>query len=615
MTHKKLIAEINRQFKASRSLLQPLIERRNRGLELYTGFFAVDQIENADGIRENVPYLTTLVDNTLPILTQTLPQSKVSPRSPKSFAPAKLMDSMISYTFDANDFQEKFVVDELESMLCGDHISKVIWNPNPLKNYPLITSIDINNISSHPAKLELDDEFPLYLKREMTKKQMKEETNWDHDAIDSLGESKLGDKSYRMEQMKKLGLPPEKSKNGGKEDEEWNLYEVVERWGMMDFMGGERKMGCVIVANGEHILNPHPYFDDLEPFESPFANNVMPFAKLSYKKLPNTFWAMSFIDPITSQQIELNDLEAMKKSNYIRRNNPPIKVDKYAEVDLSSLKFMAGLPWIVNGVNNLEPFILPDLAPSIEGQQMMIRRTMQNVTGATDILMTIPEQTGAKGGGAHKVQSAAHAQLLQESIKMRFMPQAMNIDRYIERIGKLLINLWQDKRYWIGMEGNKIALAIADDEGNNSLTDITNEMIQGELDFVVTSASSIAQSNQALATQAANLLQLFSQDPSLDMTSVKKAVFEYSGYDFNKIQKSKASYLPQLTQKLQQLNLVANQPNFKTMPPLEQQKVIQAITQLKQQIQMIQQQSQGQQGPGQPGQSMSGQQLQPEAQQ
>lgn len=623
MTKKKLITEVRQQFQASRVLVQPLIDRRNYNLNLYTAFSAVQNTENADNIKEFIPYTATLLDNTLPLLVAQLPQSKVSPRNTqKDFTASKLMDQLITFTFDSNDFHEEFPLAVQEAMLSGDHFTKVMWNPNPDKNYPLLTFIDSNNVSVHAAKLTIDDDYPLFIRREMTKQQMREETNWDDDAINSLTDSNLKDMAYRKKQMQKLGLPPEIQKGSlDGQEEKWNLYEVVERWGMMEFKEDERKMGYVVVANGKTLLNPEPFFDDLEPYESPFANNVMPFAHLPYKRIPNSFFSLSFVDPIVQQQVEMNDLEAMKKSNYIRRNNPPIKILRSANVDLKSAKFLAGMPWSTDDMNGIEPMMLEDLSVSIENTQMMLRRTMMNVTGATDILMQSPDKQGSGGGGKHSVQSAAHAQLLQESIKSRFTLQAQNIDRYIERIGKLLINLWQDKRYWVGMKGGKVALAIADDEGRNAITEVTNKDIQGELDFIVTSASSIAKSQAAQATQAANLFQLFIASPmaqSMNFEPLVRDIFEKSGYDYNEIQKPKASNIPAMNDKLQQLIALTQEPNFKQAPRVEQLKVIQQIQSLKQQIQQLSQQG-GQQQPGQPGnpqqpqQSMAGQQLQPQA--
>jgi len=612
MTKKKLINEVVDQYKASRKVVEPLIDRRKQHLELYTGNFSSSsgsRVENADNISSHVPYVKTLLDNTHPLLTAKLPESKVSPRNTtKYYTNAKLMNALVDYTFDANNFQLKFLSNQKESMLNGDHFTKVVWSPDTAKNHPLLTSIDANNISVHVNKLDLEDEWPMFCRREMSKKQMKEETGWDKEMISSLARSKLGTKSYRRTQMIKLGLASAEDYKSGDEPED-DLYEVVERWGMMDFKGGDSKMGCVVVANEEQILNPDPYYKDQEPYESPFANNVMPFAQLSYDPLPYSFYSMSFIDPIADLQIELNDLENMKKSNYYRRNNPPIIVDKNADVDITSLRFLSGLPWIVSGgEKSVAPYILPDLSVSIDATQMMIRRTMQNVTGSQDILMTAPE---AQPQGANRVNSAAHAQLLSQQIKTRFMPQAVLIDKYIERIGKLLINLWQDEKYWVGMKGNEVAIAIADDEGNNSQTKIKMQDIQGELDFIVTSATSIAMPDQALVTQAVNLRQLYAQDPTKNMEELDRVIFDKSGFDYNKIQKPKASYLPQLQQKLEQLITIAKQPDFKKMPPVEQQKIMQGIQQIQQQIQEL---SKGQAGgePTQPEQTAQGQQLQPQ---
>src|SRR4029077_11267719 len=132
--------------------------------------------------------------------------------------------------------------------------------------------------------------------------------------------------------------------------------------------------------------------DDLEPFESPYLNNVMPIAQLRYDPLPHAFFSMSFVDPISNDQMELNDLENMKRSNYFRRNNPPIVVDKDGEVDLQTLRFQTGLPWLVKGgINRIQPYVLPDLSTSIFNDQKMIMQRMQNVTGASDFLNPSPE--------------------------------------------------------------------------------------------------------------------------------------------------------------------------------------------------------------------------------
>jgi hypothetical protein len=581
MDNGKLLQEINQSYKAAKRLVEPLIERRRRNLELYTGFNPYSNVENSDNIKIHVPYVKTLFDGVFPLLTNKMPISKVTARdSEKSFVAAKFMDRLINYTFDVNKFEEKYMMTRKESMIGGDAYTLVIWSSDPDKNYPVMIHLNSDEVYPHPNKLDIDDEWPIYIKREMTKKQMKE-TGWNKGIITSLGKSKLGNKSYRREQLKKLGLYDSATMKD--ENPKDDLYEVVMRYGMMDFKDdedGTRKMGLVVAANEEKIINTDAVMENLQPFESPYLNNVMPIAHLQYDKLPHSFFSMSFIDPISDMQIELNDLENMKRANYYRRNNPPIIVDRDGDVDLSTLSFKTGLPWLVTGgAKNIEPYILPDLAPSIENQQHMVRQTMQNVTGANDMLNVSPDTLNKASG-----MTATQSSIMNESTKVHFRPQAVYEDKYIEKIGKLLINLWQDKKFF----NEEIALAISDEEGQNEIKFIKNEMIQGDLDFVVKSASGIAQSDNALLNQAVQIKELYMQDQSKDLTEVDKRIFDKSGFDYNKIQKPKMGMLPELTSRLKRLIFLTNQQNFKTLPQNEQSKVYDQIEIIKGMIQELQ---------------------------
>lgn len=561
MNNEKLLRETKTSYEAAKELYESLVNRRKWFLDLYTGYDTKFKVENKDNITAHVPYVKTLFDGVFPLLTAKLPISKVSARdSDKKYVSAKLMDRLIDYTFDVNQFEKKYMMIKKESMLAADAFVMVIWSPDPEKNYPLILHINTDDVIPHGVKLDIDDEWPIFIRRELTKAQMKE-FGWDKGTISSLGKSKLQDKSYRKQQLKKLGLSDASTQ---KEDEEKDdLYEVVMRFGIMDFKG-ESKMGLVVMANGEKIINTKPVRDDLEPFQSPYANNVMPIAHLPYDPLPHSFFSQGFIDPIAKDQVELNDLENMKRSNYYRRNNPPIIVDPDGEVDLATLKFATGLPWLVKGGSkNVEPYILPDLAPSIYNDQQMIMKRMQNVTGSSDYLNPTPE-TMTKGN-----KSAAHANIMNENTKMRYRPQAVFEDRFMEKIGKLLINLWQDKNFF----NEEIALAMVDEEGQSAVQLIEHSMIMGDLDFVVTSASSIAQSDTAILNTAVQIKELFAQDQTKDMTEVDRTIIEKAGFDPNKVIKPKVGMLPEITSRLNRWIAYAKNPNFSKLSAQEQAKV------------------------------------------
>ncbi len=599
MNNEKLLLEFKDSYQAAKELGQSLIARRKFNLDLYTGYDPKFNVENIDNISAHVPYVKTLFDNVFPLLTAKLPISKVTARNTsKNYTAAKLMDRLINYTFDVNQFEKKYMMIKKESMLAGDAFAMVIWSPEPEKNYPLIIHINADNVYPHPSKLDIDDEWPMFIGREMTKRQMID-MGWNKEAIKKLSSSKLGDQSYRKKQLAKLGLSnaTEESSSENKKDD---LYEVAIRWGMMSLVKSDeapQKMGMVVVANDEAIINTDPLSDKLQTFESPYLNNVMPLAHLGYDPIPHTFFCQSFIDPVAKDQVELNDLENMKRSNYYRRNNPPLAVDLDAQADLSTLKFLTAIPWVLKGgAKSVQMMLLPDLAPAIGNDQRMIMSRMQNVTGASDYLNPSPE-TIQKGSG----KSATHAAIMNENTKMRFRPQAVYEDRFMEKIGKLLINMWQDKKFF----NEEVALGIEDDEGSSEIALIKNGMVQGDLDFVTTSASSVAQSDSAVMTTAVQIKELFAQDPGKDMTEVDRVILDKAGFDPNKIMKPKVGMLPELVARLKQWMFVKNQPEFEHMPTGEKTKILNRIDILTTQIKELQskiQQDQPQQQPGQPGQ-------------
>jgi len=573
MTNSTLLTEVSNQFNATEKFYNGLRDRRSHNLELYTGFQPKNRVENVDDIRCHIPYTQTLADNVHPLLTSQLPISKVTPRdAEKNYASAKLMDRLIDFTFDINNFEEKFVDAQFETMYAGDAFIKVIWSPDPEKNYPLIVHVNTDEIIPHLNKIYIDDDWPIFQRREMTKAQMRIEKGWNKEVIDSLGVSKLGTKAYRREQMKKLGLGEPGTDDYGKPKDD--LYLVVERWGMMNFSKDETpdmRMGCVVIANDSVILNPDPIIKDLKPFESGYTNNIMPYAQLKFKRIPHSFYSISFIDQIADAQVELNDLEAMKRVNYYRRNNPPIMVDRGANVDLSTLKWLAGLPWMTDRMNGIQPIEIVDLSQRIEEDKMELKRDMQNATGANDVLLSTPEMM-TKGG----TLSATHSALLSEQTKVHFRPQAFNIDKFVERIGKLLINLWQDKRYF----NEEIELAISNDDNLNQIHKVNNSMIQGDLDFKLTTASTLAQSNSEKLNTAVQLRELYTQDQSINFDPVDREIWDKAGFDYTQIKKTTTEQLPQVIMKLQQLAAIAKRPDFQNLPPQDQLKVTQSIQHL-----------------------------------
>lgn len=591
MNEQELIKYLKDGFKAAQLFYKPTWERRIRNFNLYIG--TLPNLPKAYA-NYNVPYVATLLDNVWPLLTNRMPVSTVKARNDRDRKPASLMKELLDYTFDVNSFDLTFIMGQKESDFFGDFFLKVCWEYSDGKKYDHASLIPLNSMDvvPHPKKITLDDDFPLYIRSEMTKADMIKH-GWDKRTINSLGKSKLGTPQYRKEMLASLGYSPaETDKQGELKDD---LYEVVECWGMMDLSFGTDdntplQMACVVIANDDKAINVKPP-KGLQKFESPYNHGKIPVSQMKFNPYPHMFLSESFIDPLADLQMELNELEREKVNNYRRRNNPPMQVRRKGEVDLTKLKFVQSIPWMVNEIGDIEPFLVPDLAPSIENQQNMIKAIMQSRSGANDVLL-VSDTNELKGG-----DTALGASIANENTKMRFRPQATLIDVFFERTGELLISMYQDPRYF----DQKMALAIADEEGNYYQEMVSNKDVQGDLQFKVMASSSLAQSNASRLQTLVNIKTLYAEDQSVNQDEIDKGIFDAADLDFNKIKKDKEALISDAATQLKKFISIAQSPDFQSMPPAQQQEILGQIDRLKQIVESSQQNAGGMVQPAQVG--------------
>ncbi len=550
------------------SFTAPRFERNSYNFSLYTGTAAKKKYKSEANFF--VPYAATLLDIVHPLLTARFPKASVVARNERDREAARLMNELLKYTFDTNLFDWTFMNQQKASMLFADAWAKVSWNYADSKtDCVTITPLNSFDVLPHPRKITLDDRWPIFIRAEMTKAEMIAQ-GWDKDAINSVGTSQLKTENYRKQQLAALGYSYSSDDNSNKQDD---LYEVVEMWGKMDLSGNDEpeKMSYMVMVNGEKLVNTNPPKGKGQ-FESPYDHDKIPLAHLPYGVIPNVLLGESFMDPIVSQQEELNALENMKADNYKRRNNPPLKVRRSGDIDLSTLKFVNAMPWLVNDIDDITEFIVPDLAPSIDNQQGMIKSVMQARTGANDVLLA--SQDAAIQAG----DTATGASIANENTKTRFKPQAKAIDLYIQRIGDLAINLYQDPR----MFDRQRAIAVADEEGEYYEEMVRPDDIKGDLQFVVQSASTLAESNEQKLQKYVNLKQLYEGDPTINQEEFDKEIFEAAGMDYNKVKLDSGNMVQEAAMKLKQLVAITRQPGFKSTPTAQQQQVLAQIDKLQQ---------------------------------
>jgi len=369
-----------------------------------------------------------------------------------------------------------------------------------------------------------------------------------------------------------MGITPQ-------DNETDDLYEVVECWGKYELEENKAEMCYFVVANGEQIINPA--IKGKKKFQSPYDHSMIPYVPLVYNKLPHIFHGEPAISRIASQQLELNALENMKADNYKRRNNPPLKVRRSANVDLSTLKFINSVPWLVNEPDDITPEIVPDLAPSIDNQQMMIKAVMQNALGANDILL-VSDTSEMKGG-----DTATGAAIANENTKLRFKPQADLIDNAITRVGELVIGLFQQPNLF----DRKKTIAITGKEGELVSKEIHPSEIKGDLVYRVQSASTLAESSTNKMNKLLNLKQLYIEDQTINQEELDKQIFLAADLDYESVKRDQEDLSGDLVMKLKQLVMMTKSPDFKSKPTAVQNQVMTQIQNIKAMLQG------GQEGP------------------
>lgn len=537
----------------------------------------------------SVPYADTLCENVFPLLVARLPEGQAAARNfERDGKAADLMNELLKYTFDVELFEQKFLATTKEAMWFDTGWNEVCWKyENEKTDHPSIKRKDTFKMLVHPRKEELDDRWPIYEIAEMSKREMRE-LGWD---VDNLGESKLNDEEFRNQRLQTLNYnvagSTDKSASLSKDASGDDLYEVIKVWLRMDLSLGddeeaEEQMACVVICNREKIVNTKPY-NGKKLFQSPYDHDYFPYIPLPYNPAPGVIYGESFIRPIADQQRELNALENMKADNYKRRNNPPLLVKRSSNVDLSTLRFETAAPWVVNETTDIVMQLLPDLATSIDNQQQQIRRVMQDRTGANDVLL-VTNDLAIKGG-----DTATGASIANENTKLRFRPQALYIDFYMKRVAELIIALYQQKDLF----DRKKAIAIADEEGKYYEEMIGPDDIKGDLQFVVTSASSLAESDEQKIMKYANLKNLYAEDQTINQEVFDKPLLTAAGVEYTKAKIGKEEGMAQLKSKLDELVARANQPDFANLPPAIRNKVLVQINNLRQMLG-------AQAGPGEP---------------
>lgn len=570
LDEKKLLEDLLKGYKAAVNYAKGIWDQRIEDFNLLKGKSKKRRYKSEANF--HVPYAETLLQNVYPLLVARLPEPSVAARNfDKDKDGATLNQELVKYTFDVERFEKKFLETTLEAMELDTGWLEVGWKyQNKETDHPCYTVKDTFNIFVHPNKEDLDDDWPIYERALMSKADMKKQ-GWDVSKVSKLGKNFLESEEYKEQKLQTLGYNTNTNALGEE------LYEVIKIWlkmNLSDDENGEKEMALVVIANQQEIINTKP-FKGKKLYQSPYDHGMFPLIPLPYSPGSHLIYGESFIRPVADQQRELSALENMKADNYKRRNSPPIKYKKSTGIDLSTLRFETAAPWGVQNMDDIQFMIIEDLAISIGNQQEMIRRVMQDRTGANDILL-VTNDVAIKGG-----DTATGASIANENTKLRFRPQAIHIDFFIKRVGEITIALFQQPDLF----DREMAVAIADEEGNFYEKTIKPEDIKGSYQYIVTSGSSLAESDEQRVMKFANLKNLYAEDQSINQEVFDKPLLTAAGIDYSKARVSKEEGLAQLTMKLKELIALTKQPGFQQQPDNVKSKILAQIDNIKQMLQ------------------------------
>lgn len=293
-------AKLIKGYEHAVAYARPLWERRIRNFNILIG--KIRQKKYKSKANFHVPYAQTLLEIVYSLLVANEPRGVVQPRlSDKDRDVAELMQELVDYALDANDYDRQFLMAVKECMQLDTTWAKVTWQYlNKKTDHPKIELLDTFHVMVHPRKVFIDDRWPIYHYHEMTKDEMRER-GWNKDQVAKLSNSKMKDDEWRRKRLQSLGYL-----NSMPYDDDVDLYPVVEISCKCDLGGDDGEEQAYFVIGNENTFLNTDILKGRKKFQSPYNHQWSPFVPLPYDPQPHIVYGNSFIDPISSQQLELN---------------------------------------------------------------------------------------------------------------------------------------------------------------------------------------------------------------------------------------------------------------------------------------------------------------------
>lgn len=406
-------------------------------------------------------------------------------------------EQLLEYQLRVYNFKQSFKDLVKDALMYGTGILKASWvfTEDGKLDHPSLESVDIGEYFFDPDAVNRSDARYEIHATYKSKTELKQNPNYDQEAINSLKVSSSGSgdsDSLRNSRATTVGATSPKNKNKHQVVEYWGLFEADEEQGEREFL--------ITVVDGETVIRfeENPY---LELFDDSVVDEKMarPFIVMKDVDVPHEFYGVGMIEPIERLIEELNDTRNQRMDNVTLIVDQMYEVLDAADIDENELVARGGgvvHSAVTGGVN---PIPRGDVTQSSYNEEQIIKQDIQKAIGLPDV--ATGSLQGAQGEAAATILS------LQESANIRFDVKISQFADAVRHAMSLVLaydQKWLDRKVVVRIEG----------ETGQEFPEIDRDSIAGKLDLDVQMDT---QMNKIVRRQEAfQLYQLLAANPMVN---------------------------------------------------------------------------------------------------
>ena len=405
---KKLVTHMVGMFDTWQNWRQPLEDQWNRIYRLYFNDDA--ELKTPTRAKIFVPMIFKIVETGLPIIINTIFSSdsifEVVPTNPEDGDIAAVIQILLEYQLSQANFYVKFLDFTKQMLLYGTSYFKVywkvtrqwVWERTPIrkpvsffgmpvgekivgwkeeKKYkiverrPEVDVLDILDVFPDPDSNAVNQGQGVFFRTFMSRDTVREQGAGPHPVYENTKSDKLGstsrDNTYAESRQYRATTRGLSTRGGSTKG-----VEIIEFFGKYDLDGdGIREEVFIVIANRSVLL---------KATANPFQHQKWPLIKSNLFTVPLEWYGIGLVEPIMSQQHELNTLRRQRLDNINQVLNSMYMVKDTADIDLNSLITSPSGIIITSEMDGLEVMRPPDITQSAFTEAQVLSGEMEDVT-------------------------------------------------------------------------------------------------------------------------------------------------------------------------------------------------------------------------------------------